>query len=124
LAELGALDFSAAITDFNAAIKLKPAFSAAYSNRALALMAQGKSADAVTDLNTSIAIDPSNARAYLSRGLLRLAAASRAEAQTDFETALRLDPSLRALLLERVAEICPKGAFGSENIRAGQLSNP
>jgi tetratricopeptide (TPR) repeat protein len=105
-------------------MKLKPALGMAYSNRAVALMAKGKAADALTDLNTSIAIDPSNAKAYMSRGLLRLAAASRAEARTDFETALRLDPSLRELLLELVAEICPKEACRFDSLRAGQASNP
>ena len=57
-----------AIKDYTRAIKLKPLFGEAYSNRALAYGKQGLHELAIEDLSKAIEIDAADALAYVNRG--------------------------------------------------------
>jgi tetratricopeptide (TPR) repeat protein len=47
-----------AINDFNSAIKLDPHYALAYGNRGLALLRQGKDAEAEKDFERAVALKP------------------------------------------------------------------
>ena len=89
-------DLSAAIADFDTAIKLNPSFYQAYANRALVERRQGHDDLAFNDYNKAIAIDPNYAPAYVGRGNMYRQRKQNDLALADFNNAIKLDPPTRA----------------------------
>lgn len=75
-------DFASALFDFDEAIRLDPAFAAAYNNRGLAHIALRDFERGIADTDEAIRLEPSNPR-YLNNGCWR-----RAIAGLDLENAL------------------------------------
>jgi len=85
--------YDKAIDDFNAAIKLDPKHSLAYSGRGTALLGKKQYDKAVDDFITAIALDPNYAPAYAGRGSVFLEKKQFDKAIDDFTRAVELDPN-------------------------------
>ena len=86
---------SAAILDYDAAIRLDPNDALAYVNRGYAKHQLRQYFAAIADYNKAIDLDSNDAHAYFGRGLARsklynAQAVFRNPARKDFRTALRL----------------------------------
>jgi len=64
-------DFYGALADFNIAIKLKPDYPEAYSNRGIAYVKIGKFDSAIDDYNKAIELNPHCAKVYFNRGIAK-----------------------------------------------------
>ena len=87
--------YSAAILDYDEAIRLVPNSAIVYVNRGSAKHQLRQYFAAIADYNKAIDLDSNNAHAYFGRGLARsklnsTQAAFRNPARKDFRTALRL----------------------------------
>src|SRR5215831_2195208 len=81
-----------AIELYDAAIKLKPEFPEAEFQRAIALLATDRAADAIQGFNRAVALRPDWAMAYSKFGVqLSLSATNDAEAERILRRALELD---------------------------------
>lgn len=85
-------DFSKALEDTDAAIKLLPQMAGLYINRAYLRYNLDDYFGAMADYDYAITLDPTNPTAYFNRGLLRAEVADNDRAIADFSTVLRIDP--------------------------------
>ena len=85
-------DFSGAISDFDKAIRIDPAFSDAFLNRGFALGKQGDLNGAIDSFTAAIREDPRNADAYLNRAFTWMGKRDAASATADFKKALEVAP--------------------------------
>ena len=60
--------YDRAIEDYNEALRLKPDFAQAFSDRGAAWYFKGEYSKAIADYDEAIRIDPNNARTYTNRG--------------------------------------------------------
>lgn len=81
-----------AITDYTAAIALRPSYIDAYNNRGNAYDDIGDHDRAIEDYNQLIILKPNFAKAYFNRGLAYFAKGEIEKAVVDMEEALTLDP--------------------------------
>ena len=81
-----------AIAAYDEAIRLKPDFAPAYSNRGLIKYALGKPNEAIVDSDRAIFLKPDVALFYLNRGMVRGALDKHKEAIVDHNSAIRLEP--------------------------------
>jgi tetratricopeptide (TPR) repeat protein len=88
---LNNLEYDAAIADFSAAIRLKPAFAEAYRLRGWAYVAKCKYDQAINDFNDLIRLRPGLAEAYCERGLAYTAKGQYDQAITDCSYAISLN---------------------------------
>jgi len=94
-------DAAQAITDFDAAIALKPNFIPALVHRAHALRMLGRDDEAARALDAVLALDPRCAQALLERAQLHRAADQPALAAPLLDTALQVAPTSRELHAEK-----------------------
>ena len=87
-----------AISDFTAALKIKPRYAEAYNNRGIAHMRQGDHAGATEDFTAALKINPRYAKAYNNRGNVRRRLGKHLEAAEDLKKALDLDPEFAKAL--------------------------
>jgi tetratricopeptide (TPR) repeat protein len=85
--------FADAITDCNAAIRLKPNHSFAFCNLGTAYIGLKDYQNALIALNKSIELNPKFTWAYTKRGQVFAALAKTSLASVDFRKALELDPN-------------------------------
>ncbi len=85
-------EFEAAVTDFSAAITIKPDFAQAFIMRGMAYGQLGLSAAAVADFTHVIQADPKNGYAYYARGREYWANGDYLKAKEDYDKAVELDP--------------------------------
>lgn len=83
-----------AIEDYTEAIRLKPDYSAAYLNRAVAFSSLKMYGKAIRDCDEVIRLAPNFGLGYNNRGVIYQQLSLYEEAQRDFEIAHRLDNSL------------------------------
>lgn len=81
-------DYSAAIADFDEAIKLDPKNASAYNNRGNAHHDKGDDAAAIEDFSSALKQNPRYASAYFNRANAR-AAKGDAQALTDYDAAIK-----------------------------------
>ena len=74
------------------AIRLKPDFAEAYSNRGNAKTVLGRHVDAIADYDEAIRLKPDFAKAYSNRGNAKTALGRHVDAITDCDEAIRLKP--------------------------------
>src|SRR4051812_40440690 len=77
-----------ALTDFNAAIRIRPGLAQAYLNRAATVRELGDLNRALLDLDKAISIDPKLFEAYNNRGTLRHDLGDLTGAEADFDRAI------------------------------------
>ncbi|WP_374288327.1 ammonia-forming cytochrome c nitrite reductase subunit c552 [Desulfovibrio desulfuricans] len=87
-------DFAAALTAYEAALRLRPDAGAAHVNAAMAQARMGNMAGAETSLRKARAIDPGNAATAYNLGLVLAERGLRAEAADQLLAALRLAPTM------------------------------
>lgn len=92
LAESGRID--EAIAEYNAALRIKPAYATARTNLGVALAKRGKSADAVASYNEALRIKPDLPETHSNLGAALAAQGKLAEAIDEYRTAIRLNPNL------------------------------
>ena len=85
-------DYEAAISDFDAALRLKPDSVEAYIGRGLAKVSSGQYEEAIVDFDVVLRLKPDSAEAYSGRGLARAALGQYEAATVDCNAALRLKP--------------------------------
>jgi tetratricopeptide (TPR) repeat protein len=90
----GRHDYGLAISYFTDAIRLRPGWADAYSNRALAEAYKGDFAGAVADCDEAVRLDPGSASSYNARGNLKKAMGDIDGAIADFGDAIRAEPGL------------------------------
>ena len=81
---------SAAITDYDSAIRLKPDDATAYTHRGMAKGGLGQYFAAIADYDSAIRLNPYDAMAYAHRGTSKALLNRISEAKLDLRTALRL----------------------------------
>ena len=81
-----------AIAAYDAAIRLKPNFAAAYVRRGSAKYKLGNYKGAITDYNVAIRLGLDYATVYVNRGVAKRQLRNYSEAIKDYDTAIRLDP--------------------------------
>src|SRR5262249_48006240 len=91
-ARLNAGDHEEARADFDRFLTSRPRVAEGYVNRALALEALGRRAEALADLDKAIDLGVSQTRVYFIRSRLGAAAGDAKGAKEDRETGLRLEP--------------------------------
>lgn len=91
----GRRDFTAAIAQYEEALRHNPALADAHNNWGVALEAVSRSADAATHYRQALALDPRNADAHNNLGLSLEAAGNAAEAVAHYREALRSNPTHR-----------------------------
>lgn len=91
------------------ALTLAPDDPALVLDRALALGAMERYAEALEDLDRAVALDPSHVDAWVLRGAAKRQLGRAAEAERDVAHALSLDPNDAEALLERAALRRAKG---------------
>lgn len=74
-----------------------------YSNRAVALMREGRHEEALRDLDVSIKLNPQSSHAYLNRGTILSRKDANTEALADIDRAIQLDPEFADAHAERCA---------------------
>lgn len=82
--------FSKALEHYNEAIRLKPQFTEAYYNRAVANTALKKLEEAIEDYDQAIELRPEFVKAYVNRGNMKTQLGKSEEAVEDFDRALKL----------------------------------
>lgn len=87
-------EFSAALDDFDKAIKIDPSHEDAYGNRGLAYQSMGRLDLALKDYDHAIEIDPDNKTAINNRGATLGQLGRYSEATAAFERAIEIDPTL------------------------------
>ncbi len=93
----GKSEFSRAIADYNAALRLDPTIALVYVNRAFAYKDTGDYDRAIADADRSIELNPNNAVAFRARGDIYKARGHKAKgdldhAIADYNEAIRLNP--------------------------------
>jgi tetratricopeptide (TPR) repeat protein len=87
-------DFTAALSDCNRAIQLKPRYAVAYDSRAFVYLRQGKNAQAIKDYSAALQFQPGRATALLGRGVAEYHLAQTAQAASDIREARKIDPEV------------------------------
>ncbi len=90
--------FSAAITEDRAALKLQPSNVDALSNLGIALTQAGRPAEALMPLETALHLKPDHATAHLNLGVALDRLKQNAAALAQYEAALRLKPAVPSTL--------------------------
>lgn len=85
--------YSAAINEFSAAIRLKPNFAEAYGNRGLAKYYLGQYENAIADYENAIRLKPDYVFAYNNRGLAKHALGQYEAAIASYDNAIQLRPN-------------------------------
>jgi len=88
--------YDRAISEYSAALRIDPSYTAAYISRGQAAQAKGLNDQAVADCTTALGQDPGNASAHNIRGLAFLRSGRPDEAIADFSSAIRIDASYEA----------------------------
>ncbi len=83
---------SLALADIEEALKLKPEFAVAYSQRGLTRLRLGESDQALADLQRAIELEPREAIFFNNRGYVRQGRGEHALAIADYEAAMELSP--------------------------------
>ena len=83
-------EYESAIPDFDEAIRIKPDFDSAHSNRGRAKNALGQHESALVDCNEAIRLKSDNAFGYKYRGMAYTGLGQIQEAKADYQTALEL----------------------------------
>jgi tetratricopeptide (TPR) repeat protein len=89
-----------AISDYNRAIALNPAYVAAYYNRGMAAQDLGEFDQALSDFGKVIQLDPSAAAAYCHRGMIYFIRGAYGQALKDFKQAQSLGGQIHPKLFE------------------------
>lgn len=92
LAEKGRFD--EAIAEYNAALRIKPAYATALTNLGAALAKSGKKEDAIRSYTEALRIKPDLPEAHLNLGATLAAEGKSAEAIEHYRTAISLNPNL------------------------------
>src|SRR6185295_2735131 len=90
-------DFDLAISDYDVAIKLNPAFAKPFNNRGVALQKKGEYDRAIKDFDEAIKLQPDYARAFANRGEVNQKRHDYQKAAQDYGEAIRLAPNLEAV---------------------------
>lgn len=93
----------AALADFEAAIRLNPAYAPAYNNRGNVLSDYGRYDEAIQDFDRAIQYDPYSSEAYGNRGNALARKGEPLEALPDYEKCLKLAPEKAASYNNRAA---------------------
>ena len=88
-----AIDYSAAIDDFDAAIALDDRLFWAYSGRGIAHLYRGFVNMALEDFDVAVSIEPDEPFGYTLRGISHLVRSRTAEAIAELDTAIELYPN-------------------------------
>jgi tetratricopeptide (TPR) repeat protein len=102
-------DITAAVTNFTAAISLKPDYAHAYSDRGSARLMQHDLDSAIADLDTAIRLDANDAGAFMTRGNAFDEKADFDRAIADYNEAIRLSPNYAAAYFNRGLAFRRKG---------------
>lgn len=94
-------NYDRALSDFDAALKLKTDNPHIYVNRGNIWRLKGEYAKALTDLNQAIQLNPSSANAFHIRGLIYFENEQPQKAIADFNEAIRLNPQMVSALNAR-----------------------
>ncbi len=86
-------NFELAVAHFTEAVRLRPDWGEAYSNRGLARERTGDIDGAIADLSAAIRLDPGFGKAYFNRGNARKAKGDLDGAIADYGEAIRLNPA-------------------------------
>ena len=79
-----------AISDFDAALRIKPNYFAAYRGRGAVKTLQGQHEAAIADFDAALRIKPDDAEIYFLRGSAKHVLGRSEEAKHDLQTALEL----------------------------------
>ena len=81
-----------ALADYAEAIRLKPDYAEAYSNRGVVKYALGRHDDALADYAEAIRLKPDHARPYYNLGIVKAKLGRYDDALADYDEAIRLKP--------------------------------
>jgi tetratricopeptide (TPR) repeat protein len=98
---VGAIDPGEQIRCYTEAIRLKPDYIFAYSNRGVARLDKGDLDGALADQTEAIRLKPDDAVAYTNRGLTRSQKGDVDGALTDYTKAIRLEPDFAVAYYDR-----------------------
>jgi len=87
-------DYTRAIADFDAAIRINPQLASAFGNRGLALAKAGQYARAIADFNVALAKNPKDALSLYNRGAARQQTGDRIGGDIDVINARAIDPNV------------------------------
>jgi tetratricopeptide (TPR) repeat protein/predicted aspartyl protease len=87
-------DLGQALSDCNAALRLRPDQPEILDSRALVFLRQGKYADAIADYDRALRDHPRIAWTYYCRGVAKLRSGRPAEGTADIEAATAIDPHI------------------------------
>ena len=87
-------DTEDAMAAYDQAIRLKPDYAAAYSNRGFAKAELGRREDAIADYDQAIRLKPDYTAAYSNRGIVKAELGRSEDAIADYDEAIRLKPDL------------------------------
>ena len=90
-----------AIADFTSAIKINPAYAAAYNNRGVVWLNRNNFNKAIADCGKAIEINPRYTKAFYNRGLGLKANGEVEQAVDDFARAIELQPNYAEAFNER-----------------------
>lgn len=115
-------DFTGALADADAAIRLAPGAAYAHSLRAFALANAGRVAEATAALDAFVAAHPDDDQALYQRARLRVRVGNRAGALADFDRILAIAPDAEAFV-ERAKLRDPKdkAAWQADTAAAAKL---
>jgi len=98
----GNQQYDLAISDYTAAIELKPDYAEAYNNRGFAYYLKGDFARAISDYTRAIELRPNYPKAYNSRGVAYMQGGyGAAKSVPDFDRAIELKPDFRYAYINR-----------------------
>src|SRR5258708_5184201 len=85
--------YDRAIEDYNEALRLKPDFAEAFSDRGAAWYFKGEYQKAIADYDEAIRLEPNRAQTYSNRGSAYRKLGRTVRALDDDTSAIRIDPS-------------------------------
>lgn len=98
----GNQQYDLAISDYTAAIELKPDYAEAYNDRGFAYYLKGDFARAISDYTRAIELRPNYPKAYNSRGVAYMQGGyGAAKSVPDFDRAIELKPDFRYAYINR-----------------------
>jgi len=102
--------YQEAISDYNRAIALNPAYVAAYYNRGMASQDLGEYDQAISDFNKVIQLDPGEAAAYCHRGMIYYIKEEYGRALKDFKRTESLGGQIHPALLKMLEKALGAGS--------------
>ena len=87
-------DFTRAVADFGAALRMEPQMTALYANRGLAYVKLKDYPSELPDLDKAVAADPKDASALYNRGVARRETGNAAGGDADIAAARAIDPNI------------------------------